>query len=286
MPGSVYEIVREDFVAELDAIRQLVNAFDGVGREGRTRLAAANSATLLVAAKFEEFVREMAREYARAVVASAPSIDELPKKLLSTAWKRSMEGLARVRFDVEQPARESLMVDAQVRFSIVYDFVKGDITKDVYRDLIHNENNMRPGELNSMFNVAGLGNLCGKACERSAILTFFGETEAGKAHTKLLGALEDFFERRNGIAHWLSRGQSNGPEQIFTDLDMLQAFSEAMFQTLEAVTPQPPSTEAIVDPAPVPDLGTATAPAVQGAVGQAVAEPGGGPLEGLTVIPE
>jgi hypothetical protein len=67
----------------------------------------------------------MAREYARAVVTSTPSFDRLPRRLVSTAWKRSMENLARVRFDVEQSARESLMVDTQARFSVIYEFVKG-----------------------------------------------------------------------------------------------------------------------------------------------------------------
>lgn len=234
MPGSVFEIIREDFVAEIGAIRELVQTFDGAGKLAKTRLAAANSATLLVAATFEEFVREMAREYARAVVAQVSSLDALPKKLVSTAWKRSMESLARVRFDVDQTAREGLMVDTQMRFSIVYEFVKGDLTKDIYRELIHNENNMRPNELNAMFNLAGLSDVCLKACDKAAILTFFGESEAGKAHGKLLVALDEFFERRNGIAHALNPGQSNGPEQIFNDLDMLLAFSEAMYQTLDA----------------------------------------------------
>jgi hypothetical protein len=47
---SVFELIREDFVEELDAIRELVTTFDGYGRSAKTRIAAANSATLLVAA--------------------------------------------------------------------------------------------------------------------------------------------------------------------------------------------------------------------------------------------
>jgi hypothetical protein len=233
--ASVFEVIREDFVGELDAIRQLVTTFDGHGKTAKARIAAANSAVLLVAATFEEFVREMGREHARAVVTRTSSFDKLPRRLASTAWRRSMEGLARVRFDVEQSARESLMVDTQARFSVIYEFVKGDLTQDIYRDLIHNENNMRPNELNSIFNISGLSDVCSKVCDKAAMLTFFGETDPGKAHGKLLAALEDFFERRNGIAHALNPGQSSGPEQIMTDVDMLQAFSEAMVQTLDAL---------------------------------------------------
>ena len=239
MAASIFALIQEDFVDELDAIRQLVTTFNSQGQRAKARLAAANSATLLVAATFEEFVREMAREHARAVVARTASFEKLPKKLASTAWKRSMESLARVRFDVEQSARESLMVDTQARFLVAYEFVKGDLTQDIYRDLIHNENNMRPNELNSLFNVAGLSDVCTKVCDKPPILAFFGESEAGKAHGKLLAALEEFFERRNSIAHALNAGQSSAPAQIVTDLDMLQAFSEAMLQTLDALLSQP-----------------------------------------------
>lgn len=237
MAASVFDVIREDFVGELDTIRQLVETFDGHGKTANVRIAAANSATLLVAATFEEFVREMARAYARAIVERTATFDKLPGKLVSTAWKRSMESLARVRFDVEPAARESLMVNTQARFSVIYEFVKGDLAQDIYRDLIHNENNMRPAELNSMFNVAGLSDICRKVCDSPALRSFFGESEPGKAHGKLLAALENFFERRNGIAHALNTRKSSSPTQIVADLDMLYAISQAMLQTLNAMMP-------------------------------------------------
>lgn len=235
MAASVFDVIREDFVGELDTIRHLVETFDGQGKTAKARIAAANSATLLVAATFEEFVREMARAYARAIVVRTAKFDKLPRKLVSTAWKRSMESLARVRFDVEPAARESLMVDTQARFSVIYEFVKGDLAQDIYRDLIHNENNMRADELNSMFNIAGLSDICRKVCDSHELQSFFGESEPGKAHGKLLAALENFFARRNGIAHALNTRQSSSPTQIGTDLDMLRVISQAMLQTLNAM---------------------------------------------------
>ena len=171
-----------------------------------------------------------------------------------------MEGLARVRFDDEQTARESLMVDTQARFSVAYEFVKGDLRGTSIRGLDDNENNMRPTELNSLFKLAGLSDLCSKVCDKPALLLFFGETEADKAHGKLLAAFEDFFERRNEIAQAAPNpGQSSGPSQISTDLEMLEAFSEAMFQTLDAIALQfPPPAQVqqleapIKKPAPAP----------------------------------
>lgn len=232
---TVFELIKEDFKSELDAIRLLVTTFDVSGKPPRARVAAANSATLLVAATFEEYIRQSAREYARLVVTNTSSFADLPKSLATTAWRRSMERLGKVRFDVEdQHARNTLLLTAETTFSAVHEFVRGDLTKDIYGDLIHNENNMRPNELNAMFKVSGLGDVCSRLSEMQAIKDHFEETEQGKTHGKLLTALEEFMERRNNIAHALNPGSSAGPDQIIKDLDMLEALSTSLCQTLDA----------------------------------------------------
>ncbi|HEY5794693.1 MAG TPA: HEPN domain-containing protein [Bosea sp. (in: a-proteobacteria)] len=241
---------------DLEAIRSLVVTFNDSKHPAKARIAAANSATLLVAATFEEFVREMAREYARAVVIGAPSFEKLPKDIASTAWKRTMDGLGKVKFDAQGKSGDVFGV-AQARFAVIYEFCKGDLSKDIYRELIHNEMNMRPSQLNGLFKVSGLKDVCSQCSDKQPMLDMFGETEAGKAHGKFLVGLEDFFERRNEIAHALNAGQSNSPEQIETDINMLISFGKALFMTLEAVAPMP-----FVAPGPpvAPDIAPAAAP--------------------------
>lgn len=239
--ASAFEIVVEDFVEEMDALRSLVNASIDSGKNPKVRIAAANSATLLLAATFEEFVREMAREYARAVVTSTPTFEKLPSKMAATAWKRTMDGLSKIRIDGDQAAggQENVFGAAQSRFAVIYEFCKGDLTQDIYRDLIHNENNMRPTELNSLFKLSGLGDVCKKVSDKKSVLEIFGETEQDKAHGKLLSNFEDFFERRNAIAHALNPGQSSGPSQIMNDIAMLESFGIALSETLNALVPPP-----------------------------------------------
>lgn len=251
--ASAFEIITEDFADDLEAIRSLVVTFSDPQKIAKARIAAANSATLLVAATFEEFIREMAREFARAVVASTESFEKLPPKLAATAWKRTMDGLSRVRFDGDQANAdtENLFGSAQARFTVIYEFCKGDLKQDIYRDLIHNENNMRPREVNGLFKVSGLGDICMKLSDKDSILETFGETDPGKAHGKLLSGLEDFFERRNAIAHALNPGQSSGPDQIINDINMLGSFGKALCVTLEAVAPKSPDMPAAYDPVAV-----------------------------------
>lgn len=241
---TVFELIKDEFLDELEAIRLLVTTFNGAGKPPKSRIAAANSATLLVAATFEEYIRQCAREYARAVVTNSRSFSDLPPKLAATAWKRTMDALARVRFDVEQSARDGLFITTQTRFSVVYEFIKGDLSQNIYENLIHNENNMRPGELNSMFKVAGLGDVCSKLADKAPIMTHFAETEVGKTQGKILVALEEFMQRRNDIAHALNPGSSTGADQIIKDLDMLEAFAASLCLTLNDLAPRPPTPEA------------------------------------------
>jgi hypothetical protein len=80
---------------------------------------------------------------------------------------------------------------------------------------------MRPSEINSLFRVSDLGDVCLKLADEKPLLDNFGEAEAGKAHGRLLTSLEEFFERRNGIAHSLNPARSSGPDQILKDIEMI-----------------------------------------------------------------
>jgi hypothetical protein len=232
--ASAFAAIQEDFDEELRAIRAVIEAFsDPAKGNPRSRVAAANAATLLLAATFEEFVREMARAYARAVVDACDSVEKLPAKLAATAWKRTMEALARLKLD----AKDGISSEALARFNVAYEFCKGDLSKDVYQDLIHNENNMRPSELNSLFKLSGLRDVCAKVSDKGHLLIVLQEAEARVAHGVLLERLEAFFERRNAIAHSLNIMRSSGPDLILRDMDMLSAFGRALSDTLEHLAP-------------------------------------------------
>jgi hypothetical protein len=240
-----FTVITEEFGDDLGAIRLLVSAFsDRQKNVPKARIAAANSATLLLAATFEEFVREMARSYAKTVVAATSSIGTLPPKLANTVWRRTMEALARVQIDTNTKAfsTESVFSDAQTRFNVVYEFCKGDLSQDVYDELIYNENNMRPREINSLFKVSGLNDVCSQIADKEPLLENLGETEPGKAHGQLLVRLEEFFERRNGIAHSLNPARSSGPDQIAKDIDLLSAFGKSLCETLEVLAPKATAT--------------------------------------------
>ena len=189
------------------------------------------------APNFEEFIREMARAYAKAVAEATRSFEKLPKKMANMAWHRTMRTLARSEITNEDYL--DVISEAQARFNAVYEFCKGDLTRDIYEALIHNENNMQAGEINSLFRVSGLRNVCRKIADKKPLLRNFGEIEEEKTHGRLLKSLEEFFERRNIIAHSLNLASSSGSDQILNDIDMFDAFGKALCETLEALAPKP-----------------------------------------------
>lgn len=238
---SVFGAILEEFDQELEAIRILVESVEGARPSARARVAGANAAVLLLAATFEEFIRSSAREYARAVVAAASSYDKLPPKIAAVAWRRTMEGLARIHLNPtrETFSRESIFSDAQTRFSIVYQFCRGDLTQDIYQELIHNENNMRPQEVNSLFKLSELGNICFLVAGFDNLKSFFGQDDQGVTHGKLLSSMEDFFDRRNQTAHAVRAMSSVSSDTIKADIDLLSIFAKALAATLDARAPAP-----------------------------------------------
>ena len=238
--STVFDAVTDDFLADLVAITDLVAAVQVSGSSAKSRVASVNSATLLLAATFEEFIREMGRQYAREIVGRAEHGNQLPRKLVATAWKRTLEELARAKIETggTPESLEVIARDAKLTFEAVCGFLEGDTSKDIYDSLIHNENNMRPNQLNSIFSICDLSNICMKFSNKAPLIEYFDETEGGKVHGLLMVKLNDFIEKRNDIAHSLNPGSSSGPEQLLGEIEFFRAVALSLSETLPAHLPQ------------------------------------------------
>lgn len=228
-------MILDDFDAALVPLREIVHSGQGTGASARARVSSVHASTLLLAATFEEFLREMAREYAVQVVTSASSVLDLPDSLLETAWRKTFDKFARNKTAArsKREALEVLAAQARPTIEALCAFIEGDIGQNIFDHLIHNENNMRPREINSLFKLSGLSNVCAKACEKAELKAFFETDDDQKAHGEFLSALETFFDRRNQIAHSLNSVSSSAPETIFRDVEFLSAFSKGLCRTLE-----------------------------------------------------
>jgi len=234
-----FAAITDDFESDLDAIRSMIDAFDDPSKGlPKVRVSAANAATLLLAATFEEFVRSMARAVARKVVQTASSFSQLPSKLATTAWRRTMRSMTQLRIDNRNRflSSDGGTSDPRSRFDGIYEFCKGDLSQDIYSDLVFNEHNMRPREINSLFGISGLPDVCRQASGEEPLFEHFNEDDKGRSHGLLLSVLDRFFDRRNAIAHSLNALQSSSADLIRYDIATFRAFGRSLCETVERYT--------------------------------------------------
>ncbi len=223
--GADFSTITDDFRADIENIRLLVSAFDTPNKFNPSiRIAAANSATLLLGATFEEFVRAMAQCYAMAMISSVDSVHDLPSRFNATVWQRTMEDLARIRF--RNQLSPQAMLDAKAKFDAAFEFCRGDMYQDIYQVTLQNNRNMRTDQINALFNVCGLSNVCSKITRMSADID-------AQSMPMDVSEIDHFFNRRNEIAHSLSSASSSGAIQIDKDVDLFLIFGELLCETLE-----------------------------------------------------
>lgn len=228
---SEFDVIFEDFVAELDALSEMAvaPASSGVGLSPKARVAAGNGATLLLGALFEEFIRQQVRAAFREKAQRAKSFGEFPKKIAAVVWRRSLETLARTPF--EEIESNSAIADQRLA-TIVGFCLKKDLASDVADVLSHNENNMKTEQLNALFNAIGISSMCAKACEIQQLIDYLGCDNAGKASKELEERINDFFRRRNEIAHAIQIGSSTGPASFSQDVELFRTFGDALTRTI------------------------------------------------------
>ncbi|WP_428277745.1 HEPN domain-containing protein [Candidatus Palauibacter sp.] len=232
--ANPFSVIVDDFDETLNSLLLLVQIGQGTGVSPKTRVASIHATTLMLAAAFEEFIREMALEHARHVVNGAHSVSELPDMLLMTAWKRTLGEAVRLQVN-GRSKRDALKMSAkQVRPKVdaLCSFVEGDIQQNIYDHLIHNEINMRATQINKLFRVSGREDICSEVCKQGSLKAFFDREDERKTHGELLAALENFINRRNEIAHSLNSAVSSAPEEVYRIIKMLRAFARDLGVTL------------------------------------------------------
>ena len=129
------------------------------------------------------------------------------------------------------------MTDLRQKFDAVFAFCSGDLSQDIYTDLIHNENNMRPEQMNQLFKVSGLSSVCQKIASRHSMKVALDVQGDDESYEQLRSGLEEFFTRRNEIAHSLEQHKSVAPEELMRDVAFFRAIGRGLCETLEM---QPP----------------------------------------------
>jgi len=152
-----------------------------------------------------------------------------PQKLPSIIWRRSLELLARKQFD--DLARDVAQIDSQLK-EIVTFCIKRDLGADVSTAVSHNDNNMGADEIGRLFNQIGISSIIAKIGEYPLIQAYFGVDKPGHASENTRASLDDFFRRRNEIAHAIQIGVSGGPTSLAKDVELFETISSGLVYIL------------------------------------------------------
>lgn len=236
MKGRFSEIL-DEFKGKLKSVGMLIELGANERNPKDLRLTTFNSVTLVLAATFEEYIRQMAKEHVRLTVYLADSISDLPSSLLEAIWVGVLKELSGNVNLINSETKEKSLVNvvevARPKFEAVCNFFNGDLQQEVFNDIIHNESNMRSGQINRLFRIGGTTNICSELCEMGKLKLFFNIEKVDSVHGHFNSMLEDFFEKRNLVAHSINESLSLGRNSLSRDIEFFLCFGQDLADWLE-----------------------------------------------------
>ena len=202
------------------------------------RVASINSITLILAVTFEEFVRQMARKRAEQTVTNANQVPDLPHVLIENAWLRTLDDLRRNRLgqNSDREVFAAAVNAARSKVEAVFQLVEGsaeNVNQSFFMTIIRNERHMRAQEITKLFKACGMERICVQLCGSGSLMAYFKEDDMGKTNGYLTAKLDDFFKRRNIIAHSLGTQSSPGDKTLIEDLEFFRALAQDLSICLE-----------------------------------------------------
>lgn len=224
-----FDSITRDFRDDLDSIRVMVSNLNLPSTQPRVRIKSTQSAILLIAADYEEYVRQMAHAHARTVAASASAT----KRLKEEAWRSTFRKLSQTRiFNGGNEFRAQAKIDSEATIKSLFSFMTGEFDTDILHLAIRNQQNMKPSELNAMFKLSGVDNIANKICELDCLIQYFNADDSRMAHSLFVNRQNEFFLQRNNIAHSRAAVSSVSAEAVESHIELFDATAQAMTEYL------------------------------------------------------
>ena len=230
-----FRATADEFSQSLGTIGEFVSSLDSRGATPSVRVAAVNSAILLIAATFEEFIKEMATLSVRHTVKASSALSDVPTKVLRTAWRRTFSSIGNLTIpqSTDNQGIMKAVNDAEERSKTLLAFLRGDVTQDIYNGLVDNDSAMRIDQINSLFGIGDIRNVCKLTSQTQRIIDHFKSENADQGSADLSSFINQFIEQRNEIAHRLSSATSLAPRDVHKHIDTFRVFACSLCEILE-----------------------------------------------------
>jgi hypothetical protein len=197
---------------------------------GQNTMAAA--AVVLLAAHFEEYVRQQIEEYVKALILEYVYLDlKFKDKLIDSYWRGASSKLTRLRplGDPLWKSRAEPLLRGLIRYPI-----EDALDHFVAATLCEHENNMRWETIQQLTGRIGIKDLSGLMFKSGVLKKELGNPRKDQFTDELRVRLNRFYETRNGIVHSIAQNTGIGTTVFDAWADFFRSFTTAFAEALDA----------------------------------------------------
>lgn len=243
-----FKLADAEFDRQAAILEALVGAVDFIGMQnpsepltiGNVSLTAlppgsqntmAASAMVLLAAHFEEYIRQQVEEFAGAAVAEYAHMEiEHQEKWLDNYWRAGSNRLNRIR-----PKGDSAWATgAQTLLLSLLEYpVRQNVGYFIANMLAEHDNNMRWDTISEITARVGVQKLSDRLFKSAVLKTEVGNPKKDLFTPSLRAKLNEFYTARNGIVHSISQNAGIGPTIFHSWIRFFRVFTTAFANAME-----------------------------------------------------
>ncbi|MGN6384026.1 MAG: HEPN domain-containing protein [Dyella sp.] len=218
-----FELARVEFVAQANSLKDLIGLVDAataaemrpeyallnlptISSGGKNTMAAAS--IVLLAAHFEEYIRQQVQEYGRFIMGGYDSMSDADREhFVDNYWRGGMGQLGRIR-----PKGDPLwfsLAENELKSLLAFP-IGGDVSAFVSKLISEHENNMRWETIVDLAGRVRVKKLGEKMYNDGALKDALGSSGVGDFPSLIKNRLNDFYNLRNGIVHSISQSSGVG----------------------------------------------------------------------------
>lgn len=186
---------------------------------------------VLLAAHFEEYVRQQVEEFARAAVAEYAFMEiEHQEKWLDNYWRAGSNRLNRIR----PKGDPTWATGAQTLLLSLLEYpIRQNVSSFIADMLAEHDNNMRWDTISEITARVGVQKLSDKLFKSTDLKGEVGNPKKDLFVPSLRAKLNEFYTLRNGIVHSISQNAGIGPTIFHSWIRFFRVFTTAFAGAME-----------------------------------------------------
>lgn len=196
----------------------------------RSTTTSRNAGIVLLAAHFEEYIRQQIEEYAKGVVISYNNLEiNFREKLVDSYWRSAASKLSRIR---PKGSSNWANVAQQTLNNLLAYPVNGNTSQFDYKLISEHENNMRYETILELCKKLSISDVHTGMCRHTDFDNSIGNPHRDFRAREITRILNDFYELRNGIIHSIAQNVGVGQPTFQRWTEFFRLFATAFAQHL------------------------------------------------------